>query len=64
MFNVYAIILALTCYGSGANEGNVFASPFLNYGSNGGEELLSEASAATPLLEKIMKKLNQVKCYV
>lgn len=58
MFNVYAIILALTCYGSGANEGNVFASPFLHDNSDGGEELLSEASAATSLLEKIMKKLN------
>ena len=29
MFNVYNIILAVTCYASGKNEGNPFASPFL-----------------------------------
>jgi len=29
MFNVYSIILAVTCYASGKNEGNVFVSPFL-----------------------------------
>jgi len=29
MFNVYNIILVVTCYASGANEGNVFVSPFL-----------------------------------
>jgi len=29
MFNVYSIILAVTCYASGRNEGNFFVSPFL-----------------------------------
>mmetsp|Transcript_5368 Transcript_5368/g.6565 ORF Transcript_5368/g.6565 Transcript_5368/m.6565 type:complete len:130 (-) Transcript_5368:4-393(-) len=29
MFNVYAVILAVTCYASGQNEGNVFTSPFI-----------------------------------
>lgn len=29
MFNVYSIILAVTCYASGKNEGNAFASPFI-----------------------------------
>ena len=29
MFNVYATILAVTCYACGQNEGNAFASPFV-----------------------------------